>query len=775
MCTPVFEIRFPAYTSGRTPRCSPKSTLAGVVYLQLGEAQRAACLSLSLVGSERIRLAPESVNGAWAAAQGLGTAKQRTVKKVYFNQLAVLWGDSKLRMVDVLAPGVHMFHFSCEFPRANYPQSRTTAEYEIRYVLKARLLDAQGAAATAAALLTATQEIEYVPETVAPVPRAVVGARGPATVERFVFCDDAAGDGAAFHVRAAGLQQAFRPGGSVDLQLRISGQRTVRRMQFSVIEQTDCFYPQIPEPREEQLDIGRRLWSSQRVVCAPTALPFERDSCAASADCCAAASAGAGGRRSGRGAAAVGSTTTAAAVTYHAQLRAHVPDDAAVVHETGYLRYTLFAQISLGCGGGRWARVNVPLPVATRVLPEDAAPPLPPSLLMQQQQQPARTSGAQTTTTPPPPPAHADGQQQQRRMSSGALSARSSSRRRGPSTSSSIKTEVGSLDLDGDMPPVPVPPPPPLKHGRSIADLGARLQQLVPRRGAPFVGRAVSHGRLGGGGSDAPPQWALADLPPVPSPPSLYGASLYGSPLARPASLAAAAASDSDDGATLQAAPISAGSNNNNNSAAAAASGCGERFSLRFLERRRELLHAEAEAAALGSLIAGCDAEPASGVIPCAIIARNSGGGGPALANPAARQRGEYRARDSSLGLGDLAAARRHKRASVQSLASAVAVCCSDRVRPRIEAVMASFRNPVTSHVATWSALGRPAPALQPQQPQQSQRDAARYSRLSAMSVSSNDTACAAGSCLELPKDLLHPLPAPLSPLLDAAPAILGS
>ncbi|KAJ2690094.1 hypothetical protein H4R19_006451, partial [Coemansia spiralis] len=376
MSAPVFEIRFPAYTSGGAPRCSPKSTLAGVVYLHISEPLYAACLSLSLAGSERISLAPASVNTAWAQAATSAVtpvaAKPRSVKKVYFNQSTVLWGDGKLREAGVLPEGVHMFHFSCEFPRINYPQSRTTPEYEIKYVLRAKLLGPRNAPEPT--LMTASQDVEYVPETIAPVPPPLTIAVSPTA--RYAFCDnaiDADGQQWAFHLSATGLQQAFCPGGAIDLQLRVTGRRTLRRLQFSLIEQTDCFYPQIPEPREEQLDIGRRLWSSQRMLCETTALHFERDSCVPAVDRCPDHM-GARQPRSGL-------------VTYHATLHARLPADVPVLNESGFLRFTCFVQLSLFAGSSSWgggpprsAQIKLPIPVATRVLADNATalPPPPP-------------------------------------------------------------------------------------------------------------------------------------------------------------------------------------------------------------------------------------------------------------------------------------------------------------------------------------------------------------------------------------------------------------
>ncbi|KAJ1726986.1 hypothetical protein LPJ61_004830 [Coemansia biformis] len=813
MSASVFEIRFPAYTSGGTPRCAPKSTLAGVVYLHITEPLQAACLSLSLVGSERISLAPASVNSAWPqTVTAPAAAKPRSVKKVYFNQSTVLWGDGKLRESGVLPEGVHMFHFSCEFPRINYPQSKTTSEYEIKYMLRAKLLGPRDSREPT--LMTAAQDVDYIPETVA----QLLPAHTDSAIARYAFCDntvDADGQQWAFHLSATGLQQAFSPGGAVDLQLRITGQRTLRKLQFCLIEQTDCFYPHVPEPHEEQLDIGRRLWSSQRVLCEPTALHFERDSCVPAVDLCSSHMGGKGQSRSGLS-------------TYHAQLHVRLPADAQVLHESGFLRFTCFVQLTLSAGSTAWgagparsALVKVPIPIVTRVLSENAAALAPPPLSCTSDTRTPHHAASLSTVS--------------RRQSSGAASVCSSgvyTRPRGPSTSSSVKTDVDSLDLPGLGSDAECgPADPPLKHGRSIADLGARLQQFIPRRlpsasfygrhnrpqpldcqqqppasadarRLPFAGRAVSHGRIS---DHFQPQWSMADLPPMPKSAGAVSAlgayssahasqsTLFNSPLARSASLGAANDSDSVQSAIGTRPPSSVphcAQQQQQQVAASTPSAVpvqtgGSRFSLTFLLWLREMFNEEANAAALSCLISGHDSDEGS-AIPRAICRAPVASASLSRPGQPQARRGEYRSRDFSLGFGGMGLGKRNKRSSVVSLSSMVA--SSDRVRPRLEAVMASFRDPVTSLVATWTALGSSGrPQSMHYHPAHAQKEqmarngdaaatagvlpASRFSRLSAMSVSSNDTACASNGCLSLPKDVLPPLPSPLSPLVDVSTA----
>ncbi|KAJ2247343.1 hypothetical protein GGH98_004076, partial [Coemansia sp. RSA 454] len=610
------------------------------------------------------------------------------------------------------------------FPRVNYPQSRTTPEYEIKYVLKAKLLNSRDAHTST--ILSMSQPIMYVPETVAPL--LPVSAEHGDTLARFAFCDNVGDGQGGYHMRATGLQQAFRPGDAVDLQLRITGQRTLRKVQFAVIEQTDCFYPQIPEPREEQLDIGRRLWSSQRVLSDTADLPFERDSCVVP-DICSDHTTS---KRSRSGS------------TYHAHLHTRLPNDVLVLHETGYLRYTYFVQLYLFSGSGAWGshsqttHTRIPIPVASRILPEDSQP--------------------GSARTPYAEPHMCNGGS--RRGSSAAVPQSSSEFSRRAHSSSSAWSEVNSLEIsdyaDKDM----------LKQGRSIADLGARLQQFIPRRlpstsglnnrrrHDTHVGRAVSHGRM----SDHQPLWNMVDLPPMPAVPAVAGiyaaanasqVSLFSSPLARGPSLSF----NSSDEPSL----YNQTSGDRSLTGTEASSG---RFSLTFLLKLREFYHDDASSLALSRLISGHDTD----IIPSAMhrppaVPDSSGISRLGLGN----MRSGHKSREFSLGLNSSSMSvcsgrqRSSSRMSMQSVSSVLV--SNDRVLPQLEAVMISFRDPTTNHVTTWSAFssGRPESNYRSEsnyRPVSTKDQSTRYSRLSSMSISSNDTACASHGCLSLSKDV---------------------
>ncbi|KAJ2881278.1 hypothetical protein FB639_002651, partial [Coemansia asiatica] len=477
----------------------------------------ASCLSLNLVGSERISLAPEPADQQQLYGAS-GMRKSKSVKKVYFNQTSILWGDSKLRASNQLAAGIHMFHFSCEFPRVNYPQSKTTSEYVIKYVLQAKLLNPRlSSAADNNVIATAVQPVNYIPEIISPAKTMLPSTFDQEIATPYSFCDNATDmqdNNWVFHVQAMGLQQAFRPGDTVDLQIKMTGQKTLRKAKFCVLEQTDCFYPQVPDPHEEQLDLGRRLWSTQRTLSVSQDLAFERDSCVLVPDLCPDH---------------MNATRARCGSTYYAHIRTQLPRDLVLLHETGYLRFTYFAELTLftsSSWGGhlRTALVRIPIPIATRVLPEtDTAPSssrISPSII-------GSYDAADDNDDD-----NSDG-------------------RRGTSASSAHTVVDGMVsdgcDAGSDLAA--------LRRGRSIVDLGTKLQNLIPRRtpssalglhaSRPTL-RSASHGRA----LFEQPSWnSLDPMPPLPGakgsggpythavPASSTPSSAYNSPLTRPISL----------------------------------------------------------------------------------------------------------------------------------------------------------------------------------------------------------------------------------------------
>ncbi|KAJ2858798.1 hypothetical protein GGI22_003231 [Coemansia erecta] len=657
-----------------------------------------------------------------------------------------------------LAEGIHMFHFSCEFPRVNFPQSHAAEEYEIAYVFEAQLVGASQA-------LSASQTINFEPETVAPLPLEPKGLG-----MRYVFSDKVQDaddpDIQAFGLHVTGLQQAFVPGDMVDFQVRVAGQRALRRAQYVLYEQTDCFYPQIPKPHEEQLDLGRRLWTTRKAIGEKRDLPFERDTAS---------------MHGAKGSAA-----------YYAHLHALLPPKLLVLHESAFLRVTYYVELTLFSTAGwsghvRRAQARVPVPVASRVLPEPMA-----------QQRPAvgRTPSVQS---------------------------------RGSSASA-------QTDVDWPLPCVGEKPlyaaaSSSKRLNRSITDLGARLQQLIPRR---LPSTPLGHR----GRRDA----AAAGASPYPSP---YRTSVIEEqllPPAKPASLRAAAhctriadyaappqlwppgASPSlaPSDANLATSPLSSTASlvtvhsingyrqappATSNGAyepphrmaqpalrnqqlggffhapalqAMSANGYKGGFSTAFLTRLHDMYHVDAHRKALGLLLVD---GTCSVVIPNAMV-RPLGAASAVSAAP--RAAGSSANRDHALGLffdqkqrAAERTMRRHSRIGDEEHS-----LVDRRLWPTLVLVMTTYRNPWSNQITTWSAaasstylpalpLPPPAAALSadrhrrplvsasaddacvaPLDEQRPPKQQARYSRISALSVSSNDTACVSNGRLSLAKDI---------------------
>ncbi|KAJ2253153.1 hypothetical protein GGI13_002863, partial [Coemansia sp. RSA 455] len=769
----------------------------------------ASCLSVNFIGTERISLAPPSANsGHWegvAAAVATATggtlpmmhmAKQRSVKKVYFNQSAVLWGDSKLRTSDWLADGIHMFHFSCEFPRVNYPQSKRTPEYDIKYVIQAKLLGTRDFGSPI--LSAAAQPIMFVPETIAPLLTRLADPQCEA-MARYRFCDNAVdvdeSDQWAFHLQVMGLQQAFCPGDTVDFQLRLTGgQRALRKAQFTVYEQTDCFYPMIPGPHEEQLDLGRRLWSTQRVLSGTVDLPFERDSCVMVPDLCPEHM----NSKRGRGGA-----------TYYAHLHTRLPRDILVMHETGFMRFTYFAELTLysnSAWGGQIKRavVRIPIPVATRVLPENPVP-------MSSKPMPASIVGS--------PSLYSRGSMLVPSISD-HLTGRSNSSY-SPSSACHYYSEYapgcGSVRqvynpdcVDAEDPDSELAH---MKRGRSIADLGSRLQQLIPRKPPASIYspsrsarciepsalstprqsfRAVSHG----GYIESPSSWSVVDLVP-PLPKAFYQVETQQASQASQISLFGPSATrttpinDEVVGCSglslIGASPLRTARHSSNRTTnpqptglgLATSRGHGGGFSLTFLLALREFYHAEANILALDDYISGLPCETNNCVIPSAITSHNDSH----LGKP--------------LGFNTMGAKQWNTSGSIRSSIISVSgvLSANERARPKLGHVMTSYRNPNTNQVSTWSALSSyPMNGCLSMTPQQKPGQmpvhlrggsvggggrypggarcppSARHSQLSATSVSSNDTACVPNGQLSLTKEMPQTIPALLGAVINELP-----
>ncbi|KAJ2890392.1 hypothetical protein IWW38_004160 [Coemansia aciculifera] len=519
--------------------------------------------------------------------------------------------------------------------------------------------------------------------------------------------------------------------------------------------------------------------------------------------------------------------------TYYAHLHTRLPRDILVMHETGFMRFTYFAELALysnSAWGGqiRKAVVRIPIPVATRVLPEN-------SLLMSARPTPASIVSSpslysRASVLVPSISDHLAGRGCSNSSNFSEYAPGCGSVRNAyiPDCAFAADTE----DLDSDLSSV--------KRGRGIAELGNRLQQLIPRktpnnspsRGAKGIEspaslssarkqafRAVSHG----GYIESPASWSVVDLvPPVPArsfnpyqqlsnisggthqPVQASQTSLFTPPTPRAVSLSIAnsEAVNCSNASMVGASPLRTTRQTNNHQASQppppsglglTTTGHGGGFSLTFLLSLREFYHVDANSVALDDLVSGLpSSESGNCIIPNAISSHCNGGGNLPKPPYGLNATGAKQWQSSGGGGGSGGTSIRSSMISVSA-----AVSASERARPKLGHVMTSYRNPSTNQVSTWSAF-----SSYPQQqqshghlsmtPQQHPSrlpvhlrgssvggakhpgcaPSARYSQLSATSVSSNDTACVPNGQLSLPKDLPgHALPELLGEAISESPS----
>ncbi|KAJ2351754.1 hypothetical protein GGH92_001656 [Coemansia sp. RSA 2673] len=352
-----------------------------------------------------------------------------------------------------------------------------------------------------------------------------------------------------------------------------------------------------------------------------------------------------------------------------------------------------------------------------------------------------------------------------------------------------------------------------MKRGRSIADLGSRLQQLIPRKPPASIYspsrsarciessalstprqsfRAVSHG----GYIESPSSWSVVDLVP-PLPKAFYQVETQQASQASQISLFGPSATrttpinDEVVGCSglslIGASPLRTARHSSNRTTnpqptglgLATSRGHGGGFSLTFLLALREFYHAEANILALDDYISGLPCETNNCVIPSAITSHNDSH----LGKP--------------LGFNTMGAKQWNTSGSIRSSIISVSgvLSANERARPKLGHVMTSYRNPNTNQVSTWSALSSyPMNGCQSMTPQQKPGQmpvhlrggavggggrypgsarcppSARHSQLSATSVSSNDTACVPNGQLSLTKEMPQTIPALLGAVINELP-----
>ncbi|KAJ1969011.1 hypothetical protein H4R34_006206, partial [Dimargaris verticillata] len=118
----LFNLTFPSYTA--TPRCQPNSSLSGVVMLKIARALEMQKLTVTVKGRERVALSLITLPSANSIDD------LQTMQRYYFKHEQTI---SERPAAGYLTPGLHLFHFSCNFPNVNYPGSMREMHYAVDY------------------------------------------------------------------------------------------------------------------------------------------------------------------------------------------------------------------------------------------------------------------------------------------------------------------------------------------------------------------------------------------------------------------------------------------------------------------------------------------------------------------------------------------------------------------------------------------------------------------------------------------------------------------
>ncbi|KAJ2435901.1 hypothetical protein IWW41_000581 [Coemansia sp. RSA 2522] len=124
----MFKLTTSAGNSVEQP-VRPGDRFSGVLVVQLNRPISATQVVLDLTASER-----------WATTLKGTTRPERTQ---FFAPSLVLWKAARNGAANastVLSDGLHVFNFSCQIPNLNYPQNVQSPEFDITYLLEARLM-----------------------------------------------------------------------------------------------------------------------------------------------------------------------------------------------------------------------------------------------------------------------------------------------------------------------------------------------------------------------------------------------------------------------------------------------------------------------------------------------------------------------------------------------------------------------------------------------------------------------------------------------------------
>ncbi|KAJ1984466.1 hypothetical protein H4R33_004371 [Dimargaris cristalligena] len=230
-------------------------TITGAVKLKTYARFVARRIVLCFIGQEKVALSANS-NG------------DRCLKKVYYQQELVVWGDQLGTYEKVINPGTHCFPFNCQLPLMNYPGStsrsasadNTCPDFVIEYVFQA------GVECRNAQVLSSVVPILYEPvlwPSVSFDRNSVVVAETEAHMAQGIVADQD-GKEPSYQIKGVFSKREYQAGDLVQVELEISHKSgTVRVMEAlcSLEETIECHL----DGRAHSHHPGRKpVWNSRR-------------------------------------------------------------------------------------------------------------------------------------------------------------------------------------------------------------------------------------------------------------------------------------------------------------------------------------------------------------------------------------------------------------------------------------------------------------------------------------------------------------------------------
>ncbi|KAJ1743373.1 hypothetical protein LPJ79_000058 [Coemansia sp. RSA 1821] len=221
----------------------PGDRFSGVLVVQLSRPISATQVVLELTASER-----------WATTLKGATRPERTH---IFACSLVLWRamrNGAANASTVLSDGLHVFNFSCQIPNLNYPQNVSCGEFEIGYLLEARLMAPKDYGGGEHVAGRVVKDMFFTPLVVLP-PNLE-----PLVLSETLYFEKKGKRGKpAVEVRAAINNRQLLPGSKakIDVSIKELASSSWTRIMVRLFENTRCRI-------STQMPFSQPLWSAER-------------------------------------------------------------------------------------------------------------------------------------------------------------------------------------------------------------------------------------------------------------------------------------------------------------------------------------------------------------------------------------------------------------------------------------------------------------------------------------------------------------------------------